>query len=268
MKILNNLLFLLILSFSFCMGQKDSLSLKLVYFPNKTYTQTVIGTQLIEIQSPIILEPIIKQMNLNSQYIITTDAPVNNIFPITYKILDESNPKFNNLTFIGTCKLGEHPKINFISNNNFNTNEEKRIIDAFDKIIKQIPIINKKLKINDSFTVDFPMVIPHEDINLEVNILMHYTLKEIKGNNAYLDYVMQFTSNNMNIKEINLTMEGEGKGKVIYDIDEHFFTQIQTDNSLEIIGENTDDSFFNIKIKSNISQNISIENNFITPKIE
>lgn len=268
MKILNKLLLLFILSFSFCMGQNDSLTLQLGYLPNKTYTQTVTGSQSIEIQSPNIVEPITNQMNLNSQYILTTGVSINNVFPITYKILDESNSKFNNLILKGTCKIGEQPQINFISNSNFDTKEEKLILNTFEKIIKQIPVLNKKLKINDSFTVNFPMLIPFGDMNMEATILIHYTLKEIKGNNAYLDYIMEYTSSNMNIKETNFTIEGEGKGKVIYDSDKHFFIQGQSDNTFKVIGKNKEESIINIKVSSNIILNNSIENNNITPKIQ
>ncbi|WP_055424936.1 hypothetical protein [Apibacter mensalis] len=80
------------------MDQKNSSTQQLGYYTNKTYIQTVTKFQWVEKQSSNILE-LIKQ---NSQYILITRVSVNNRFPVTYKIFDELNLKFDDLKYKGT----------------------------------------------------------------------------------------------------------------------------------------------------------------------
>jgi hypothetical protein len=72
------------------MRLKNSFTLQLRNLPDKFYTKTASGLQLIEVQSLNILETIIE---LIKNILIPRDL-VNNYFPITYKILDKLNSKF------------------------------------------------------------------------------------------------------------------------------------------------------------------------------
>ncbi len=96
------------------------------------------------------------------------------------------------------------------------------------QVLKSVEFPNKAMKIGDTFTQDVPMEMPVNGNSLNMLINVRYTLKEIKGSQAFFDYT-QSISMNFKIEKGNSRATGSGEGKMVYDIPANYITDTTGD---------------------------------------
>jgi hypothetical protein len=205
---------------------------------------------------PGLENPKIEQEKETIQQVITTGNLYNNSFPFSFTISNETNPIFDNMKFKGSCKEGEYPKLSSIISSKLNKEEEKAMLEIIQEVLKQIPILRKDLKINDSFTTSIPLKIPLGTFTIEMKVITRYTLKEIKKGTAYFDYAQNYSLNTEK-EGITLTGKGSGKGKITYGIQEHFFLSDKSEANIEM-GIKFENKSVQLKMKLNSEENTTV----------
>lgn len=84
------------------------------------------------------------------------------------------------------------------------------------------------MKIGDTFKQEVPMDMPVSGQNLKMLINVTYTLKEVKGSQAFFDYT-QSISMNLKLEKGNTTATGSGNGKMTYDMPANYITDTTGD---------------------------------------
>ncbi|HEX8377920.1 MAG TPA: hypothetical protein VF602_08875 [Pedobacter sp.] len=111
-------------------------------------------------------------------------------------------------------------------------NSDTAMKDALRKMVSQIfqsvEFPNKAMKIGDTFKQEVPMDMPVSGQNLKMLINVTYTLKEVKGSQAFFDYT-QSISMNLKLEKGNTTATGSGNGKMTYDMPANYITDTTGD---------------------------------------
>ena len=122
-------------------------------------------------------------------------------------------------------------------------NVEGKIDEDTKKIlvesIKQFSAIDthfpkEGLKIGDSFD----MVIPYKqstqmgDIEMKMNV--KYTLLKVEKEEAYFDMLVDFVMGDKNVKNMDLSASGDGKGFLLFDMKNNYFTSQNIDMTINL----------------------------------
>ncbi|TWP24298.1 hypothetical protein ETU08_06165 [Apibacter muscae] len=262
MKSFRTIIFLvLFLNFTILFAQKDSLNLTLEYLPNKNYTFNSDIQMIIEGWENNTINYTNQIKNLYSK-IISTGNLNNNKFPFSIRFNDENNIDLNKYEFKGICSPLEYPKISYVVPTIENKDIENFYLNYIQEAIKEIPILTKKLKLGESFTTSSPLKYTlSEFLSLDLLVLKHYTLVKIDSNYAYFDYEMKASIKNFEYMDIKYSGKSSGKGKLVYDINNHFFISSKNNESILNLNMLHQGKTSLLKIKTFINEDILIHEN-------
>ena len=96
------------------------------------------------------------------------------------------------------------------------------------QIVQNVAFPSKAMKIGDSFKQELPMEMPMggQNINMLINVV--YTLKEIKGSQAFFDYT-QTLSMDFKLANGTSTATGSGTGRMTYNMPANYVTDTTGD---------------------------------------
>ncbi|MBP4137548.1 hypothetical protein [Flavobacterium geliluteum] len=267
------LLFIIMPFFNY--GQSNEiLDFKPGYTPETIYNQTVTNSSDYEMTysgSEKLLEVLKKNgtenpVKVKNVFNVETVAKTGKMgkdgnFPITIEYLQSSDINGKNIIpngtlLFGNATLSSMPKLDSIVAKGMEENLKNSIFQMVQSTFNQLAMPEKKLKAGESFSQESPLAIPLAGINLEMVITTTYNLKNITAKSAFFDIVQVYS---MKISDTGFETggSGNGTGKLVYDIPNHFISENTLDMELNLKLKHTD---FNIDLisKSAYSQVVKI----------
>ena len=122
-------------------------------------------------------------------------------------------------------------------------NVEGNIDDDTKKIliesIKQFSAIDtdfpkEGLKIGDSFDVVVPYKQSTQMGDIEMIMNIKYTLLKVEKEEAYFDMLIDFVMGDKNVKNMDLSASGDGKGFLLFDMKNNYFTSQNIDMTINL----------------------------------
>ncbi|MDX6181935.1 hypothetical protein SGQ44_14695 [Flavobacterium sp. Fl-77] len=267
------LLFIILPFFNY--GQSNEiLDFKPGYTPETIYNQTVTNSSDYEMTysgSEKLLEVLKKNgtenpVKVKNVFNVETVAKTGKMgkdgnFPITIEYLQSSDIDGKNIIpngtlLFGNATLSSMPKLDSIAAKGMEENLKNSIFQMVQSTFNQLAMPEKKLKAGESFSQESPLAIPLAGINLEMVITTTYNLKNITTKSAFFDIVQVYS---MKISDTGFETggSGNGTGKLVYNIPNHFISENTLDMELNLKLKHTD---FNIDLisKSAYSQVVKI----------
>lgn len=257
-------------------AQSDKvLDFKIGYAPKMSYHQIVeqsSETELHYLASPEILEnlknkgvqnPTLgKTLTIMESVFTTGTTAKDGFFPVTIKFLKSTNSENKTVIPDGTLIYGKAsaatmPQLDSIVSKDLDAAFKNTLLQTMQNMFSQIALPEKKLKIGESFVQETPLSIPIAGASVDMNISTTYKLINMTNQTANFDIVQKYTMNLLITEgQYNVTADGGGTGKLIYDIPNHFATSFKLD-----IGLNFDlkQDLFSLKVKSNSGFNQTVK---------
>ena len=254
MKAFKFILLLFITSASLVFGQEKRYFFKYEYHPNSKYlikykTDMDGGYKFVgskEVIDKIGMDGVKMTINSDIESAISTQKKQGNNVPFIleytkYFYKAEINGETVNrkiplqgVKLIGDIVNGKKMEVKNVEGN-INEDTKKILIES----IKQFSAIDtdfpkEGLKIGDSFD----MVIPYKqstqmgDIEMKMNI--KYTLLKVEKEEAYFDMLVDFVMGDKNVKNMDLSASGDGKGFLLFDMKNNYFTSQNIDMTINL----------------------------------
>lgn len=256
MKAFKLVLLLFITSASLVFGQEKRYFFKYEYYPNSEYlikykTHTDGGYKFVgskEVLDKIGMDGMKMTMNSDIESAIATQKKQGNNVPFIleytkYFYEAEINGKTVNrkIPLQGVKLIGDIVNGKKMEVKNVEGNIDEDIKKILIESIKQFAEMNTQfpkegLKIGDSFD----MVIPYKqsipnagDIEMKMNV--KYKLLKVEKEEAYFDILIDFVMEGReNIKKMDLSGSGEGKGFLLLDMKNNYFTAQNLDMTINL----------------------------------
>lgn len=255
MKAFKFILLLFITSASFVFGQEKRYFFKHEFQPNSKYlikykTDMDGGYKFVgskEVIDKIGMNEVKMKMNMNMGSTISTQKKQDNKIPFVLEYTDYiseaeiNGEKVNRKIPIQGVKLSGdiiNGKKMEVKNVEGNIDEDTKKI--LTESIKQFSAIDtdfpkEGLKIGDSFD----MVIPYKqsipnagDIEMKMNV--KYKLLKVEKEEAYFDILIDFVMGDKNVKNMDLSASGDGKGFLLFDMKNNYFTSQNIDMTINL----------------------------------
>ena len=118
---------------------------------------------------------------------------------------------------------------------NIDEDTKKILIES----IKQFSAIDtdfpkEGLKIGDSFDVVVPYKQSTQMGDIEMKMNIKYTLLKVEKEEAYFDMLVDFVMGDKNVKNMDLSASGDGKGFLLFDMKNNYFTSQNIDMTINL----------------------------------
>ena len=254
MKVFKLVLLLFITSASLVFGQEKRYFFKYEYLPNSKYliklkTDMDGGYKFVgskEVIDKIGMNEVEMKMNMNIGSTISTQKKQGNNIPFVLEYTDYiseaeiNGEKVNRKIPIQGVKLSGdiiNGKKMEVKNVEGNINEETKKILV--ESIKQFSAIDtdfpkEGLKIGDSFDVVVPYKQSTQMGDIEMKMNIKYTLLKVEKEEAYFDMLVDFVMGDKNVKNMDLSASGDGKGFLLFDMKNNYFTSQNIDMTINL----------------------------------
>ena len=105
-------------------------------------------------------------------------------------------------------------------------------IKQFSAIDTDFP--KEGLKIGDSFDVVVPYKQSTQMGDIEMKMNVKYTLLKVEKEEAYFDMLIDFVMGDKNVKNMDLSASGDGKGFLLFDMKNNYFTSQNIDMTINL----------------------------------
>ena len=105
-------------------------------------------------------------------------------------------------------------------------------IKQFSAIDTDFP--KEGLKIGDSFDVVVPYKQSTQMGDIEMKMNIKYTLLKVEKEEAYFDMLVDFVMGDNNVKNMDLSASGDGKGFLLFDMKNNYFTSQNIDMTINL----------------------------------
>ena len=187
------------------------------------------------------------KMNMNMGSTISTQKKQDNKIPFVLEYTDYiseaeiNGEKVNRKIPIQGVKLsgdiinGKKMEVKNVEGN-IDEDTKKILVES----IKQFSAIDtdfpkEGLKIGDSFDIVIPykQSIPNAgDIEMKMNV--KYKLLKVEKEEAYFDILIDFVMGDKNVKNMDLSASGDGKGFLLFDMKNNYFTSQNIDMTINL----------------------------------
>ena len=254
MKAFKLVLLLFITSASLVFGQEKRYFFKYEYHPNSKYliklkTDMDGGYKFVgskEVIDKIGMNEVKMKMNMNMGSAISTQKKQDNKIPFVLEYTDYiseaeiNGEKVNRKIPIQGVKLsgdivnGKKMEVKNVEGN-IDENTKKILIES----IKQFSAIDtdfpkEGLKIGDSFDVVVPYKQSTQMGDIEMIMNIKYTLLKVEKEEAYFDMLIDFVMGDKNVKNMDLSASGDGKGFLLFDMKNNYFTSQNIDMTINL----------------------------------
>ena len=254
MKAFKLVLLLFITSVSLVFGQEKRYFFKYEFQPNSKYliklkTDMDGGYKLVgskEVIDKIGMNEVKMKMNMNMGSTISTQKKQDNKIPFVLEYTDYiseaeiNGEKVNRKIPIQGVKLsgdivnGKKMEVKNIEGN-IDEDTKKILIES----IKQFSAIDtdfpkEGLKIGDSFDVVVPYKQSTQMGDIEMKMNIKYTLLKVEKEEAYFDMLIDFVMGDKNVKNMDLSASGDGKGFLLFDMKNNYFTSQNIDMTINL----------------------------------
>ena len=254
MKAFKLVLLLFITSASLVFGQEKRYFFKYEYHPNSKYliklkTDMDGGYKFVgskEVIDKIGMNEVKMKMNMNMGSAISTQKKQDNKIPFVLEYTDYiseaeiNGEKVNRKIPIQGVKLsgdivnGKKMEVKNVEGN-IDEDTKKILIES----IKQFSAIDtdfpkEGLKIGDSFDVVVPYKQSTQMGDIEMIMNIKYTLLKVEKEEAYFDMLIDFVMGDKNVKNMDLSASGDGKGSLLFDMKNNYFTNQNIDMTINL----------------------------------
>ena len=254
MKAFKLVLLLFITSASLAFGQEKRYFFKYEYLPNSKYliklkTDMDGGYKFVgskEVIDKIGMNEVEMKMNMNIGSTISTQKKQDNNIPFVLEYTDYfseaeiNGEKVNRKIPIQGVKLsgdiinGKKMEVKNVEGN-INEDTKKILIES----IKQFSAIDtdfpkEGLKTGDSFDVVVPYKQSTQMGDIEMIMNIKYTLLKVEKEEAYFDMLIDFVMGDKNVKNMDLSASGDGKGFLLFDMKNNYFTSQNIDMTINL----------------------------------
>ena len=254
MKAFKFILLLFITSASLVFGQEKRYFFKYEYHPNSKYlikykTHTDGGYKFVgskEVIDKIGMDGVKMTINSDIESAISTQKKQGNNVPFIleytkYFYKAEINGETVNrkiplqgVKLIGDIVNGKKMEVKNVEGN-INEDTKKILIES----IKQFSAIDtdfpkEGLKIGDSFDVVVPYKQSTQMGDIEMKMNIKYTLLKVEKEEAYFDMLIDFVMGDKNVKNMDLSASGDGKGFLLFDMKNNYFTSQNIDMTINL----------------------------------
>ena len=255
MKTFKLILLLFIASASLVFGQEKRYFFKYEYHPNSKYlikykTDMDGGYKFVgskEVIDKIGMDGVKMTINSDIESTFSTQKKQDNKIPFVLEYTDYifeaeiNGEKVNRKIPIQGVKLsgdiinGKKMEVKNVEGN-IDEDTKKILVES----IKQFSAIDtdfpkEGLKIGDSFDVVVPykQSIPNAgDIEMKINV--KYKLLKVEKEEAYFDMLIDFVMGDKNVKNMDLSASGDGKGFLLFDMKNNYFTSQNIDMTINL----------------------------------
>ena len=254
MKTFKLILLLFIASASLVFGQEKRYFFKYEYHPNSKYlikykTDMDGGYKFVgskEVIDKIGMDGVKMTINSDIESAISTQKKQDNKIPFVLEYTDYiSEAEINGETvnrkiplqgvkLIGDIVNGKKMEVKNVEGN-IDENTKKILIES----IKQFSAIDtdfpkEGLKIGDSFDVVVPYKQSTQMGDIEMKMNIKYTLLKVEKEEAYFDMLVDFVMGDKNVKNMDLSASGDGKGFLLFDMKNNYFTSQNIDMTINL----------------------------------
>ena len=254
MKIFKLVLLLFITSASLVFGQEKRYFFKYEYLPNSKYliklkTDMDGGYKFVgskEVIDKIGMNEVKMTINSDIESAISTQKKQGNNVPFIleytkYFYKAEINGETVNrkiplqgVKLIGDIVNGKKMEVKNVEGN-IDENTKKILIESikrFSAIDTDFP--KEGLKIGDSFDVVVPYKQSTQMGDIEMKMNIKYTLLKVEKEEAYFDMLIDFVMGDKNVKNMDLSASGDGKGFLLFDMKNNYFTSQNIDMTINL----------------------------------
>lgn len=261
--------------FNYGQSSKDILDFKIGYAPQTSYRQVIeqsSDTELLYIASDEILEKLksngvqnptlAKSITIMESVFKTGKTEKDGNFPVVIEFVKTTNSEDKTIIPNGTLIYGKAssssmPKLDSVVSKEMDEPYKKQLLQTVQSMFSQIALPEKKMKIGEAFTQVTPLTIPLAGTSIEMEITTIYKLINMTGEIANFDIVQQYIAKiAFEEGKFNITADGNGKGKLVYDIPQHFATKFVLDIGLNF---EVKQDLFSLKLKSNSGFNQAVQ---------
>jgi hypothetical protein len=264
--------------FNYSQSEK-ALDFKMGYSPQTSYIQVIeqsLGNELLYSGSEDFLKKL-KENGVENPTITTNTTITESIlrtgklqkdgnFPLTIEFTKSTSSDqkviIPNGTFIyGKASVSSMPKLDSIVSKDLDATFKTNLLQTIQSTFSQMALPEKKMKIGESFSQETPLKIPVATLTFDMLITTTYKLIGIQNQTANFDIVQDYTLKIAdNDQQFDINASGNGKGKLDYNIPNHFSTQFNLDIELNM-GLKRDEFGLNAKSKSSFKQTVQISKN-------
>lgn len=254
MKTFKLVLLLFITSVSLVFGQEKRYFLKYEFQPNSKYlikykTDMDGGYKFVgskEVIDKIGMDGVKMTINSDIESAISTQKKQGNNVPFIleytkYFYKAEINGETVNrkiplqgVKLIGDIVNGKKMEVKNVEGN-INEDTKKILIESikrFSAIDTDFP--KEGLKIGDSFDVVVPYKQSTQMGDIEMKMNIKYTLLKVEKEEAYFDMLVDFVMGDKNVKNMDLSASGDGKGFLLFDMKNNYFTSQNIDMTINL----------------------------------
>lgn len=253
---------LLLLSIFFLISYEihaQEILFKVAYKPNLIYKQSMesISKNTLTYLGPNELLKRIEEKKLeNPKYVLSknqiestniTGSVKNGQFPL--KIIFEGDDKSiipGGTTIFGHVTTDKSPMLDSISAPKLDSLYKLDLLSSMQKTIAQVSLPEQKINLEESFTREMPINIPVGKFNFNLINTITYTLKKVENNKAYFNINQIYSISSKNT-DLSLKANGEGKGQIIYDIENTFYLFYELNSTINMYVNNNE---MNLKVVS------------------
>jgi len=254
MKTFKLVLLLFITSASLVFGQEKRYFFKYEFQPNSKYlikykTDMDGGYKFVgskEVIDKIGMDGVKMTINSDIESAISTQKKQGNNVPFIleytkYFYKAEINGETVNrkiplqgVKLIGDIVNGKKMEVKNVEGN-IDENTKKILIES----IKQFSAIDtdfpkEGLKIGDSFDVVVPYKQSTQMGDIEMKMNVKYKLLKVEKEEAYFDMLIDFVMGDKNVKNMDLSASGDGKGFLLFDMKNNYFTSQNIDMTINL----------------------------------
>ena len=254
MKTFKLVLLLFITSVSLVFGQEKRYFLKYEFQPNSKYLikyktdmdgeYKFVGSK--EVIDKIGMDGVKMTINSDIESAISTQKKQGNNVPFIleytkYFYKAEINGETVNrkiplqgVKLIGDIVNGKKMEVKNVEGN-INEDTKKILIESikrFSAIDTDFP--KEGLKIGDSFDVVVPYKQSTQMGDIEMKMNIKYTLLKVEKEEAYFDMLIDFVMGDKNVKNMDLSASGDGKGFLLFDMKNNYFTSQNIDMTINL----------------------------------
>ena len=254
MKAFKFILLLFITSASLVFGQEKRYFFKYEYHPNSKYliklkTDMDGGYKFVgskEVIDKIGMDGVKMTINSDIESAISTQKKQGNNVPFIleytkyfYKAEINGETVNRKIPLQGVKLIGDivNGKKMEVKNVEGNIDEDTKKI--LTESIKQFSAIDtdfpkEGLKIGDSFDVVVPYKQSTQMGDIEMKMNIKYTLLKVEKEEAYFDMLIDFVMGDKNVKNMDLSASGDGKGFLLFDMKNNYFTSQNIDMTINL----------------------------------
>lgn len=281
---IKNLTFVLLLLISIRSFAQESVTFKIEFKPNKTYStqlKTISYTEIEFVADQEIIDrikgrgvelPMITESETNmATYIITQNFDKNGELPATIeygkmtsttiiggKTTTEEKP-YSGMKILGKYDIESKFKVDTIIGNKVSQQMRDVLKTTLENVQQAIKFPEKSLKVGETFNSEVPMTIPMEGMNpISIKIKMEYLLTEIKDGKAFFD-IKQTIGLDMSQEQFNVIASGTGTGTSEFDIKENYLTKYKSEVPIDMTIKVNEKMTMKLKMAITSEQNVVIE---------